>query len=106
MANELSDALRASGAQIAKYIKDAAEMKVQTYYTRTDEVDSKPVLGAQTIIRLDGDCQTLVPAHKEENGLALDSSIFDVHEANVKAAIEYRTKMLHAFIDLLQSARK
>lgn len=106
MANELSDALKTAGAQITKYIKDAAEMKVQTYYTRTDEPDSKPILGAQTIIRLDGDCQTLVPTSKRENGLALEASIFDVHEANVKAAIEYRAKMMHTFVELLQYARK
>lgn len=106
MANELGDALRRIGDQTVKYVQDAAELKVTTQYVRTDEADGKPRTGAQTVIKLDGDCSTIVPTRPTEAGLALESSIFESHEANVRAAIEYRSKVLHNLMELLKSARK
>ncbi len=106
MPNELSETLKNAGTQITQYIKDASELKVQTFYKNIDEPHTEPILGAQTIIRLDGDCQTYVPTSKSQQGLTVESAIFNVHDANVKAAIEYRAKLMHTFIELLQSTRK
>lgn len=105
MASELRDALKTAADRIAKYVQDAAEMAVETHYVEigaTSFADSK--LAARTVVKLDGDSQTVVPMQKNELGkLEVDMSVYEVHQQNVQAAIEYRAKMMNALLSVLRS---
>jgi hypothetical protein len=105
MANELRDALKTAADRIAKYVQDAAEMAVETQYVElgaTSFADAR--LAARTVVKLDGDSQTVVPMQKNDMGkLEVDLSVYEVHQQNVQAAIEYRTKMMNALLSVLRS---
>ena len=65
MANEFETALKSVATNVARYVQDAAEMKVETRAVHitgaaTPDFDSaQPV--ARTIVRLDGDSETILP---------------------------------------------
>jgi len=104
MASEIREAIRTSAARIAKYVEDVAEMAVETRYVEMGAAsldDSK--LAARTVVKLDGDSQTVVPMQKGEAKLEVDMSVLEVHQQNVQAAIDYRTKMMNALLGLLKS---
>lgn len=62
-----------------------------------------PLPAAKTIIRLDGDCEATVPMREGPGGiLEVDSRLFEIHQANVATATEYRARVLGALIGLLQ----
>ncbi|MCB0192030.1 MAG: hypothetical protein KDJ65_08810 [Anaerolineae bacterium] len=112
MAKDIETTLRNIAANVASYVKDAAELRVETRYVEikigedvaTDFDQAQPA--AQTIIKLDGDCQTTIPVRAGDEGLEIDDDLFDVHERNVAAAIEYRASMLKALLSALSSARE
>ena len=59
---------------------------------------------AQTIIELDGDTKTIVPMRRSDTGgLVLDDALFDFHQSNVTAAIEYRARILNALLSAIQT---
>jgi hypothetical protein len=103
MASELRDALKASAERIAKYVEDVAEMSVETRYVELGAAsfdDAK--LAARTIVKLDGDSQTIVPMQKGDTKLEVDMAVFEVHQQNVAATIEYRTKMMTSLLSILR----
>jgi len=106
MANELDTALKNVATSIAQYVKDASMMQVETRYVEIGDAGSaefdnaKPV--ARTVIKLDGDSETILPMRKNEAGTTVvDSELFELHQENVLTAIEYRSSILNALLSTL-----
>ncbi len=101
---EIKEALRSAANTVSKYVKDAATLTVETKTVETQTGD-KPVLAARTVIKLDGDNATVVPAAQNDDGKwEVDTVFYDLHTQNVQAAIEYRGKMLDSMLSLLRSS--
>jgi len=61
---------------------------------------ARPV--ARTIIKLDGDSESVVPVRRNEAGAPeVDSALFELHQQNVTTTIEYRARMLNALLGTL-----
>ncbi|MGD9092397.1 MAG: hypothetical protein PVF74_06095 [Anaerolineales bacterium] len=110
MANEFENALKTIATSVAKYVDDAATMMVETRYVEIGTDENPNFDGAssvaQTIIRLDGDSETVVPMRQGTGGaLEVDTSLFELHQENVTTAIEYRARILNALLGTLQSSR-
>ncbi len=104
MATELREAIKSAAERIAKYVEDVSEMAVETQFVEVGAAsfaDAK--LAARTVVKLDGDSQTVVPMQKGELKLDVDTALFEVHQQNVQAAIDYRTKMMNALLGVLRS---
>jgi hypothetical protein len=108
MANELDTALKNIATTLAQYVKDASMMQVETRYVEISEGSAvefdkaRPV--ARTVIKLDGDSETVLPMRKNEAGVTVvDSELFDLHQQNVTTAIEYRARILNALLSTLSS---
>lgn len=108
MPNELTNSIKSVAEKIASYVSKAAELSVVTEYV---EIGSKAVdftqarPAASTIIKLDGDCKSVIPVRKGETGsLEVDAALFEIHQANVSTAIEYRAKMMDALLQALREA--
>ena len=108
MPSELETTLKNTAASVAKYVQDAAELQVETRYVEVSS-ESAPVLDqgrpvARTIIRLDGDSETVVPMRKGAGGaLEVDAALFELHQQNVATAIDYRARILNALLSALPS---
>lgn len=104
MASELENALKTIAQKVAKYVEDAAELSVETKSVEisatTVFAEARPV--ARTVIKLDGDCEVVVPIHPAGSGQTVDGALFEVHERNVAVAIEYRAKLLSAMLGALK----
>jgi len=104
MANDVREAIKSAADQIAKYVQDAATMTVETKYVEMGAAgfdDAK--LAARTIVKLDGDSETVLPMKKNEAGpLEVDTVVFELHQQNVQTAIDYRAKILNSLIGLLR----
>lgn len=102
MANEIESAIKNAAASAAQYVRDAAVMVVETRFVEiggdtTDFSAARP--GARTVIKLDGDCETVVPMRPTQAGpLEVDSGLFALHQQNVNTAIEYRARILNAVL--------
>lgn len=111
MANEFETALKNAAAQMARYVKDAAEMKVETRAVSVNgsappNFDSAQPI-ARTIVRLDGDSETILPLVNSNSGSPeVDLTLFDLHQQNVNTAIEYRARILNALLGNLISPAK
>jgi len=108
MVTELENSIKNAAAKVAEYVADVATMTVETKYVEigaNGDVDfdqAKPA--ARTIIRLDGDSETIVPVRQAETGESeVDTVLFDLHQSNVIAAIDYRASMLDALLGTLKS---
>lgn len=104
MTAELREAIKSAAERIAKYVEDVSEMAVETQFVEVGAAsfaDAK--LAARTVVKLDGDSQTVVPMQKGEVKLDVDTALFEVHQQNVQAAIDYRTKMMNALLGVLKS---
>lgn len=108
MAGEVSNALKNAAVAFSKYVEDIATMTVETRAIDLSTGNAgalqqaQPV--AQTIIRLDGDSQTIIPARKTESGrLEVDAELLEIHQRNVTTAIEYRARILSALASALMS---
>jgi hypothetical protein len=108
MPNEFETALKNTAASVAKYVQDVATLQVETRYVdvggeSTPAFDqARPV--SRSIIRLDGDSETVVPMRKGASGaLEVDSALFELHQQNVATAIDYRARMLAALLSILPS---
>lgn len=111
MANEFSTALKNVATSIAQYVKDASIMQVETRYVEIGEAGSadfdsaKPV--ARTIIKLDGDSETILPMRKNEAGAnVVDTELFELHQENVLTAIEYRASILDSLLGILKGSQE
>jgi hypothetical protein len=111
MANELETAIKTAAVKIAKYVDDAATLTVETRYVEIggnepgarapDFASARPV--ARTIIKLDGENQTVVPMRPTAAGsLEVDNALFDAHQRNVATAIDYRARLLDALLQTLK----
>ncbi|UCH61175.1 MAG: hypothetical protein JSV61_06755 [Anaerolineales bacterium] len=108
MANEFDTALKNVASSISQYVKDASMMQVETRYVEIAEDGpsgfdaAKPV--ARTIIKLDGDSETILPMRKNEAGsTVVDTELFELHQQNVSTAIDYRARILNALLSTLAS---
>ncbi|MCX4245232.1 hypothetical protein [Paraliomyxa miuraensis] len=100
---EIKGALRTVAEKVSQFVSDAAVLKVET---RTLEAGStqESVLAARTVISLDGDNLSEVPASKNAEGKwEIDTVLYDLHMRNVEAAIAYRSRMMASMLDLLGS---
>lgn len=105
MATELREAIKTSAERIAKYVEDVAEMAVETQFVEIGAASfAEAKLAARTVVKLDGDSQTIVPMQKGETKLDVDTAMFEVHQQNVQAAIDYRTKMMTALLSVLRGS--
>ena len=108
MANDLNNAVKNVAEKIVKYVDQVATLTVETRYVEIDTptVDfeqARPV--ARTVIRLDGDCDAVLPMRRGENGsMAVDGALFELHERNVTTAIDYRTRMMAALLQSIKQA--
>jgi len=110
MAVQLEESIKVAAEKVAKYIEDVATLTVETRYVEIGgagavnfDTDSKAA--ARTIIKLDADGQVIVPMRPAEGGeLEIDTALNDLHERNVKTAIEYRERMLKMLVGVIQSA--
>ena len=97
---EIKGALRAAADKVSQFIGDAAVLKVET---RTLEAGStaESILAARTVIRIDGDNLSEVPATKNADGKwEIDSVLYDLHMRNVQAAVDYRARMMQSMLAL------
>jgi len=110
MANEFDNALKSVATSIAKYVKDASMMQVETRYVEiggsgpAEFEEARSV--ARTIIKLDGDSETILPMRKNESGATVvDTELFELHQENVNTAINYRSSILSAMLTTLAERR-
>ena len=108
MATDLENSIRNAAQKIAEYVEDVSTMTVETKYVvvAADEAvafdAAKPI--ARTVIKIDADSESIVPMVETTPGrLEIDSTLLDLHDANVAAATEYRARMLTILVDLLKS---
>lgn len=108
MPNELTNSLKTVAEKVAGYVSRAAELKVETEYIEIDgdsTVLPAPKPAASTVIKLDGDCKSVIPVRRGETGdLEVDAALFELHQSNVSTAIEYREKMMNALLQALRDA--
>jgi len=109
MANELQASLKSAAEKVAQYINDAATMTVETRYVEIGADGSanfdqaKPA--ARSVIKLDGDSETIVPvrASAKKGAPEVDAALYELHQRNVNAAIEYRASILKALLDTFKA---
>ena len=98
--NNLQGAIKKAAHRLAQALGDASELKVETRYVLTDTSaqeasDERGILLARTTMQLDGDAEVLLPMQRDDAGkLITDREIFELHAANVRTALDYRTNLL------------
>jgi hypothetical protein len=98
---EIKEALKNVAGEVAKYVKDAATLTVETHTVEVG-ANAKPALAARSVIKLDGDSTTTLPTTTNDFGKAeVDAVIYEIHMQNVQAAIDYRSKIIQSVIDVL-----
>jgi len=102
---ELKEALKSAADRIASYVDNIATMTVETSYVELDGNPDQPKLAARSIVKLDGDSQTTLPMKKGPDGiLVVDTIVNEIHQQNVQAATDYRTKMLERLLSLFNKS--
>jgi len=100
---ELKEALKNAADKIAQYVDDAATMTVETRYVAVGAGSDESKLLARTIVKLDGDSETILPMKPGPDGtLVVDTVVNEMHQENVQTAIDYRTEMLERLLGLLK----
>lgn len=100
---EIKQALKDAADAIAKYVQDAATMTVETRYVEMGGDAEKAKLAARTTVKLDGDSESILPMKKSAEGeLVVDTVVYEMHQENVQAAIDYRTEMLDRLLTVLR----
>ena len=103
---EIKEALKNVADKVAKYVEDIATMTVETRYVEIGgSGPDQAKMAARTIIRLDGDCETILPLKPGGDGtLVVDTVVNAIHQENVQSVIQYRTEMLEKLLGILKSA--
>ena len=102
---ELKEAFKNAADKVAQYVEDVATMTVETRYVELGSGPDQSKLAARTIIKLDGDCESILPMKPGPDGvLVVDTVVNEMHQENVQAAIDYRSEMLEKLLSLLQGA--
>jgi hypothetical protein len=100
---ELKQALKDAADAIARYVQDAATMTVETRYIEMGGDVEKAKLAARTTVKLDGDSESILPMKKSADGeLVVDTVVYEMHQENVQAAIDYRAEMLDRLLTVLR----
>lgn len=100
---ELKQALKDAADAIAKYVQDAATMTVETRYVEMGGDVEQAKLAARTTVKLDGDSESILPMKKTADGeLVVDTVVYEMHQENVQAAIDYRAEMLDRLLSVLR----
>ena len=100
---ELKEALKNVADNIAKYVDDAASMTVETRYIEMGGKPEDAKLAARTIVKLDGDSESIIPMKKGPDGvLVVDTVVSEMHQQNVQAAIDYRSEILERLLAVLR----
>jgi hypothetical protein len=100
---ELKEALKNVADKIAQYVNDAATMTVETRYVEMGGKPEDAKMAARTIVKLDGDSESILPMKKGPDGtLVVDTVVNEMHQQNVQAAIDYRAEMLERLLDVLR----
>ena len=106
MATELDKSIKSVAARVAQYVDDVATLTLETHYVHlSGDGDAsfdraRPV--ARTTIKLDGDCDLVVPMREAEaSRFEVDAALLEVHQQNVASAIEYRARILNALLGAL-----
>ncbi len=109
MANdEIAQAVRRAAQTLDRLLNDATTLTVTTNYTIVGgdaaAGANQTVGAAKTVIGLDGDWQADVPVRVAEGSrLEREDFLFDFHQENVKAATEYRAKIVGVLIEALRT---
>ncbi len=100
---ELKQALKEAADVVARYVKDAATMTVETRYVEMGAEAETARLAARTTIKLDGDSESILPLKRTPDGdLVVDTVVYEMHQQNVQAAIDYRAEMLDRLLTVLR----
>jgi hypothetical protein len=100
---ELKEALKNVADTIAKYVDDAATMTVETRYVELGGKAEDAKLAARTVVKLDGDSESVIPMKKGADGaLAVETMVNEAHQQNVQAAIAYRAEILERLLGILR----
>jgi hypothetical protein len=107
MATDLETSLRSAAEKVAQYVADVATMTVETKSVLVAAdgdvkfADARPI--ARTVAKLDGDSENIIPLRNGGDGeLQIDASLLELHQANVRAAIDYRARMLDILVGILK----
>src|ERR1044071_2177452 len=104
-ANEIREALKNAAEQVTSYVKDASEMTVETRFLELDGENEKEKLAARSLVKFDGDSYCVVPVRRDaNNNLVPDTAMYELHERNVQATIDYRVRMMEQLLALLRGA--
>ncbi len=107
MANEVEDAVKKAATSVADYVKNVAVLTVDTKFVEVGQTSfanfDQAAPAARTVIRLDGDCEVVAPMRKNAAGvLEVDADLFQLHQANVQTAIDYRARLLDALLSVIK----
>lgn len=103
IATEIKGALRTAAEKVSQFVGNAAELKVETR-TLEPGAGAASQLAARTVISLDGDNLSEVPATKSAEGKwEVDTVLHGLHMRNVEAAIEYRARMVGSMLALFRA---
>jgi hypothetical protein len=105
MANDVENALKAVAQKVSGYVENVATLTVETKYIQVGG-SGAPQTAAKTVVKLDGDSETIVPLQAGTAGqLEVDTALFDIHQRNVATAIDYRARMLAALFEALRAVK-
>jgi hypothetical protein len=107
--SDMAEGLEAKLEEIANAVldlcKNALKLTVETNYQPVS-VGGNPVPqsnGARTEMKIDGDCTVLVPVETDgNNGIQVETDLWEIHKANVQAAADYRTKIITSLVEAIQ----
>ena len=103
--SEIREALKLAAEQVTSYVKDASEMTVETRFIDMGGNGEEAKLAAKSLVKFDGDSFFTVPVRRDaNNNIVPDTAMYELHEKNVQATIEYRVRMLQQLIGLLRGA--
>ncbi len=101
--NEIREALKTAAEQVTNYVRDASEMTVETRFVEPGDNGGEGKLTARSLVKFDGDSYFTVPVRRDgNNNLVPDTGMYEVHEKNVQATIEYRVRMIEQLLGLLR----
>jgi hypothetical protein len=116
--SELQDAVKKYAKDLAaklnSFVEDISTLEVRTYTTPADQVaidvteekiktEGKAALRAYTAISLDGDATVLAPTDAAGD---INQSIWELHQATVKQALDNRATMIKTMGDAAAAALK
>ena len=104
MAEEWENSVKAAVQKLAEALQDAATLTVNTEYIEAASPGGSQTapFKLSTAIHLDADSDSSVPVRRVGGvGLEVDMPLYQIHESNVKAAMEYRMRMLTTLLDAL-----